>query len=200
MFQSFDAESDPSVGPPRVAALREWLAANDLDGFLVPRADEHQGEYVAKRSERLRWLTGFSGSAGVALILRDQAVIFVDGRYQLQVRGEVDTDAVCDRAPDRVAAADLYSREAGQGRADRLRPLAAHHRRGEGADGGRRQGGGRAGAGRRESDRPAVDGPAGAAAGAGGDPAARLRRRARQGEARPARRRLSPRKAPRIPC
>ncbi|MET0597587.1 MAG: aminopeptidase P family protein [Mesorhizobium sp.] len=91
MFQSFDAESDPSVGPPRVAALREWLAANDLDGFLVPRADEHQGEYVAKRSERLRWLTGFSGSAGVALILRDQAVIFVDGRYQLQVRGEVDT-------------------------------------------------------------------------------------------------------------
>jgi Xaa-Pro aminopeptidase len=90
MFQNFDAKSDPTLSPPRIAALREWLAGNKLDGFLVPRADEHQGEYVAERSERLRWLTGFSGSAGVALIMRDRAHIFVDGRYQLQVRGEVD--------------------------------------------------------------------------------------------------------------
>lgn len=90
MFQNFDAKSDPTLSPPRVAALREWLAGNKLDGFLVPRADEHQGEYVAQRSERLRWLTGFSGSAGVALILRDRACIFVDGRYTLQVRGEAD--------------------------------------------------------------------------------------------------------------
>jgi Xaa-Pro aminopeptidase len=90
MFQNFDAKSDPTLSPPRIAALRSWLAENELDGFLVPRADEHQGEYVAARSERLRWLTGFSGSAGVALIMRDRAHIFVDGRYQLQVRGEVD--------------------------------------------------------------------------------------------------------------
>ena len=90
MFQTFDAKSDPTLSPPRIAALREWLASNNLDGFLVPRADEHQGEYVAARSERLRWLTGFTGSAGVALIMRDRAYIFVDGRYQLQVRGEVD--------------------------------------------------------------------------------------------------------------
>ena len=90
MFQSFDQVSDPSVGAERLPRLRHWLAENRLDGFLVPRADEHQGEYVAKRSERLRWLTGFSGSAGVCLVLPDEATVFVDGRYQLQVRGEVD--------------------------------------------------------------------------------------------------------------
>ena len=82
----------PGVGKPRVALLRQWLAANGLDGFIVPRADEHQGEYVADRSARLKWLTGFSGSAGVAIVLRDRAFVFVDGRYTLQVRGEVDLD------------------------------------------------------------------------------------------------------------
>lgn len=90
MFQTFDSAGDPAVGKPRVAMLRQWLAENGLDGFMVPRADEHQGEYVADRSARLKWLTGFSGSAGVAIILRDRAFIFVDGRYTLQVRGEVD--------------------------------------------------------------------------------------------------------------
>lgn len=90
MFQSFDSAGDPSVGKPRVALLRQWLLQNGLDGFIVPRADEHQGEYVAARSNRLRWLTGFSGSAGVAIVLADRAFIFVDGRYTLQVRDEVD--------------------------------------------------------------------------------------------------------------
>ncbi|RUX20666.1 aminopeptidase P family protein [Mesorhizobium sp. M2A.F.Ca.ET.037.01.1.1] len=90
MFQTFDSAGDPAVGKPRVALLRQWLADNGLDGFIVPRADEHQGEYVADRSARLKWLTGFSGSAGVAIILRDRAFIFVDGRYTLQVRNEVD--------------------------------------------------------------------------------------------------------------
>jgi Xaa-Pro aminopeptidase len=90
MFQTFDSAGDPSVGAPRVASLRRWMADNGLDGFLVPRADEHQGEYVADRSARLKWLTGFSGSAGVALVMRDRALVFVDGRYTLQVRGEVD--------------------------------------------------------------------------------------------------------------
>jgi Xaa-Pro aminopeptidase len=70
MFQSFDTTSDPSQGPARVVALRAHLAGLGLDGFLVPRSDEHQGEYVAARSESaLRWLTGFSGSAGVAIVL-----------------------------------------------------------------------------------------------------------------------------------
>lgn len=90
MFQTFDNESDPTLGAARVAALREWLAAEGLDGFLVPRSDEHQGEYVAPHSERLQWLTGFSGSAGAALILRDRAILFVDGRYTLQAKHQVD--------------------------------------------------------------------------------------------------------------
>jgi Xaa-Pro aminopeptidase len=90
MFQSFDDVSDATLGAARVAGLRERLAANDLDGFIVPRSDEHQGEYVAAGSERLKWLTGFSGSAGVAIVLAKQAYIFVDGRYTLQVRDQVD--------------------------------------------------------------------------------------------------------------
>mgnify|MGYP000179077707 CR=1 FL=1 len=90
MFQTFDTDTDPSVGASRVAALRAWMAKSELDAFLVPRADEHQGEYVAPGSERLKWLTGFSGSAGVALVMADRAVIFVDGRYTLQVRQQTD--------------------------------------------------------------------------------------------------------------
>lgn len=90
MFQTFDSASDPASSAARVAKLREWLAARKLDGFIVPRADQHQGEYVAPGSERLRWLTGFSGSAGVAIVLANRAFIFVDGRYQLQVREQVD--------------------------------------------------------------------------------------------------------------
>ena len=90
MFQTFDEVSDPTLGAGRVAQLREWLASKGLDGFIVPRSDEHQGEYVAERSERLKWLTGFTGSAGVAIILSSRAVLFVDGRYTLQARQQVD--------------------------------------------------------------------------------------------------------------
>ncbi len=90
MFQSFEVTSNPANGASRVAKLREELERLGLDGFLVPRADEHQGEYVAPRSQRLGWLTGFTGSAGQALILKDSAYIFVDGRYELQVRNQVD--------------------------------------------------------------------------------------------------------------
>jgi len=68
------------------------LEALELAGFVVPRTDEYQGEYVPAYAERLRWLTGFSGSAGLAVILRDRAAIFVDGRYVLQVRQEIDPD------------------------------------------------------------------------------------------------------------
>src|SRR5882757_3578323 len=77
----------------RLAALRAELKRRDLSGFVVPRADEHQGEYVPRRSQRLAWLTGFSGSAGLAVVLADRAAIFIDGRYTLAVRGQVDTDA-----------------------------------------------------------------------------------------------------------
>ncbi len=74
--------------------MREELARRGLDGFIVPRSDEHQGEYVPKRAERLAWLTAFTGSAGAAVVLTDKAAIFVDGRYTLQVRHQTDTKLV----------------------------------------------------------------------------------------------------------
>jgi len=89
MFQTFDAPTSPDQGPPRLSALRDQIAAEGLDGFLVPRADAHQGEYVADRDQRLAWLTGFTGSAGFAAVLADVAGVFVDGRYTLQVRDQV---------------------------------------------------------------------------------------------------------------
>ena len=77
--------------PERLGLLRQELAARGLDGFIVPRSDEHQGEYVPPRGQRLAWLTGFTGSAGVAVVLRDRAALFVDGRYTLQAAIQVDT-------------------------------------------------------------------------------------------------------------
>ena len=70
--------------------MRAELKRRGLDGFIVPRADRYQNEYVPPCAERLAWLTGFTGSAGVAIVLEDRAVIFVDGRYLVQVREEVD--------------------------------------------------------------------------------------------------------------
>lgn len=77
----------------RLAALRKELKRRRLAGFVVPRADSHQGEYVAEASERLRWLTGFSGSAGTAVVLLDAAALFVDGRYTEQSKDEVNGEA-----------------------------------------------------------------------------------------------------------
>ena len=74
----------------RLAALRAELARRGLDGFVVPLSDEHQGEYVARRSQRLAWLTGFTGSAGIAIVLAERAALFVDGRYTLQAAAQVD--------------------------------------------------------------------------------------------------------------
>src|ERR1700723_3260629 len=90
-FQSFDDQSDAATCAPRLAALRVELARRGLDGFLVPRSDEHQGEYVPKRAERLAWLTSFTGAAGAAIVRADKAAVFVDGRYTLQVRQQTDT-------------------------------------------------------------------------------------------------------------
>jgi len=73
----------------RLAALREQLKADRLDGFVVPLTDEHMSEYVGSYAQRLAWLTGFEGSAGSAVVLPEQAAIFVDGRYTLQVRQQV---------------------------------------------------------------------------------------------------------------
>jgi Xaa-Pro aminopeptidase len=76
----------------RLAALREQLKAERLDGFVVPLTDEHMSEYVGSYAQRLAWLTGFKGSAGSAAVLPEEAAIFVDGRYTLQVRAQVDGD------------------------------------------------------------------------------------------------------------
>jgi Xaa-Pro aminopeptidase len=89
MFQSFEVTARPEQGPPRLAALRLELEAERLDGFLVPRADAHQGELVSGRDERLAWLTGFTGSAGFCAVLRDTAGVFIDGRYRTQVKAQV---------------------------------------------------------------------------------------------------------------
>ncbi len=74
----------------RLDALRKELKARDLDGFVVPISDEHMSEYVGAYAQRLAWLTGFGGSAGTAAVLADKSAIFVDGRYTLQVREQVD--------------------------------------------------------------------------------------------------------------
>lgn len=93
MLQSFTATTRPDQGPPRLQALRAELALRGLDGFIVPRADAHQGEYVAPRDERLSWLTGFTGSAGFCIVLAHVAGVFIDGRYRVQVGAQVDTAA-----------------------------------------------------------------------------------------------------------
>lgn len=86
MFQDFEATTRPGDGPPRLAALRTALAHAGLEGWICPRADAHQGEYVAPCDERLAWLTGFTGSAGFVIVLPDRAGLFVDGRYRVQAR------------------------------------------------------------------------------------------------------------------
>ncbi|MGJ8616487.1 MAG: aminopeptidase P family protein [Sulfitobacter sp.] len=92
MFQSFEVTARPEQGPPRLKAMRAELVAEGLDGFLIPRADAHQGEYVAAHDDRLAWLTGFTGSAGFCAALQDIAGVFIDGRYRTQVKAQVAAD------------------------------------------------------------------------------------------------------------
>ena len=86
MFQTFDERSDPAAVPPRVARLRALMHERGLDWLVVPHADEYQSEYLPANAERLAWLTGFTGSAGAAIVGQNRAVVFADGRYTLQVR------------------------------------------------------------------------------------------------------------------
>ncbi len=92
-FQSFEDRGARGDSAPRLAALREELKRRGIDGFVVPRADRYQNEYVPPCAEQLAWLTGFTGSAGLAIVLADRAVLFVDGRYTVQARDEVDAAA-----------------------------------------------------------------------------------------------------------
>ncbi len=90
MYQEYDDIGGPAHGAERVRRLRKRLSDLDLAGFLVPRGDEYQNEYVPADAERLLWLTGFSGSWGLAAVLRDKAALFVDGRYTLQAAAQTD--------------------------------------------------------------------------------------------------------------
>ncbi len=114
MFQSYDPPNRATRGSERLEALREVLSRAGLDGFIVPHADEYQGEYIPACAERLAWLTNFTGSAGSAIILQDKAAIFVDGRYTLQVREQVNTDlfdpqSLIDNPPAKWLAANIES-------------------------------------------------------------------------------------------
>jgi Xaa-Pro aminopeptidase len=89
-FQSFDVTTTPAQGVSHVAALRAQMRMQGLDGFIVPHEDEHQNEYLPDANERLAWVSGFTGSAGAAIIFMDRAVLFADGRYTLQSREQTD--------------------------------------------------------------------------------------------------------------
>ncbi len=90
MFQTYDVTGGPEYGRKHLPKLRKALAAEGLDLFLVPHEDEYQNEYLPDCNERLMWVSGFTGSAGAAIIGTEDAVMFVDGRYTLQVRQQVD--------------------------------------------------------------------------------------------------------------
>jgi Xaa-Pro aminopeptidase len=92
-FQNFEEPETGVALSARLSAFREELARRNLRGFVVPRADQQQNEYVAPSEERLAWLTGFTGSAGIAIVLAKQAALFVDGRYTLQAAKQVDAKA-----------------------------------------------------------------------------------------------------------
>src|SRR6266481_2276480 len=92
-FQTFEEPEGGVALTARLAAFREELARRKLTGFVIPRADQQQNEYVAPSEERLAWLTGFTGSAGMAIVLTQAAAVFVDGRYTLQAAKQVDAKA-----------------------------------------------------------------------------------------------------------
>jgi Xaa-Pro aminopeptidase len=113
-FQTFDDSSERSESAGRVERLRAELARRGLDGFVVPRADRQQNEYLPASEERLAWLTGFTGSAGAAIVLANRAVLFVDGRYTVQAAMQVDggifaIDNLVDRPPDQWLDQNLKS-------------------------------------------------------------------------------------------
>src|SRR5689334_5750267 len=99
----------------RLKALREQLKAEKLDGFVVPLTDEHMSEYVGAYAQRLAWLTGFQGSAGSAVVLPEEAAIFVDGRYTLQVREQVDAAHWSYQSVPQTSIADWLAENAPQG-------------------------------------------------------------------------------------
>jgi len=92
MFQTYEPVSDRSFAGKHLPLLRAEMKKQNLDGFIIPHDDEYQNEYIPDYAERLMWATGFSGSAGGAVIMEKSAVVFTDGRYTLQVRQQADSD------------------------------------------------------------------------------------------------------------
>src|SRR5215469_6564259 len=92
-FQTFEEPESGVALTARLSAVREELKRRKLTGFVIPRADQQQNEYVPPSEERLAWLTGFTGSAGLAVVLTHEAALFVDGRYTLQAAKQVDGKA-----------------------------------------------------------------------------------------------------------
>lgn len=118
-LRTYDDTSEPDKGPQRLADLRAALAAQGLDGLLVPRTDEHQSEYLPAYAERVAWLTGFTGSNAFVLVLPDEARVFTDGRYTLQVRAQTvqpdftPDDMVENPIPAYLGALDLSGKTIG---------------------------------------------------------------------------------------
>src|ERR1700761_6274668 len=111
-FQTFEEPESGVALTARLSAFREELVRRRLTGFVIPRADQQQNEYVAPSEERLAWLNGFTGSAGLAIVLAQAAAVFVDGRYTLQAAKQVDTRAwsiepLVDPPPDTWLAKNL---------------------------------------------------------------------------------------------
>ncbi|SEQ00886.1 Xaa-Pro aminopeptidase [Devosia sp. YR412] len=94
VFQSFEEKAEKCNVAPRLAALRGAMTKTGVDGFLIPRADAHRGESVPASEARLAWVTGFTGSAGLALVGKDKAGLFIDSRYTLQAPAQTDTDLI----------------------------------------------------------------------------------------------------------
>ena len=137
LFQTFDDTADPTLGASRLRDLRAALKAQNLDGFLVPRADAHQNEYVAPCEERLAWLTGFTGSAGFAIVLHRQGGAFCRwtlhraGARTGQFRREFTTVNIVNSSPS-----DWLGERGAKGRPHRLRSLAAYAGAGRAIHGG----------------------------------------------------------------
>ena len=89
MLQIFDNNAQPDQAASKLALLRLEMDNAGIDGFIVPREDEFMGEYIPACGERLKWLTGFGGSAGIAIILKSKAALFLDGRYTLEAENYI---------------------------------------------------------------------------------------------------------------
>src|SRR5690242_16938591 len=113
-FQTFEDRNERDAVAGRVAALRAELKTRGLEGFVIPRADRQQNEYVPASEERLAFITGFTGSAGAAVVLADRAALFVDGRYTVQAAAQTDTkifsvEHLIEAPPERWLESNLKS-------------------------------------------------------------------------------------------